>query len=204
MPNSKETDANASESDTSEKPVSPLALTLTVEEAAKLSSEDPLADKVWRLAASGTSMRAIGRMFGKSHTWAWAIVTERTKELQDISSVEHKAANRAIVLDRYDWAADTCRKFIENYDPEQDKGMSIPALLAVYVKCAENRAKVTGVCGEMDVAAVVDVNRLSEVARRIMLAGPHSKAGKMASRQAMDLAGVKEADVREVTPSPES
>lgn len=149
-------------------------------------------------------MRAIGKMFGKSHVWAWRIVTERTKELQDISSVEHKAANRAIVLDRYDWAAKKCAEFIENYDPDADKNLSIPALLAVYVKCAENRAKVTGVCGEMDVAAVVDVNRLSEVARRIMLAGPHSKAARMASRQAMDMAGVKEADAVEVKPSPES
>jgi hypothetical protein len=154
------------------------------------------------MAAKGKTMREIGKLFGKSHVWAWRIVKARTAELVDIASPEHKAANLGIVLDRYDWAAEKCREFIEHWDPETDKGLSIPALLAVYVKCAENRGKATGVGGEMDVAAVVDVNRLSEVARRIMLAGPHSQAARMAARSAMDMAEVKEAEARDVTPPP--
>ena len=202
MPKTNESCANTSQSKPSESSDAFVVTTLTPDEAAKLATEDPLADKVWRLAASGKSMREIGKLFGKSHTWAWSIVVERTKELQDISSVEHKAANRGIVLSRLDWAADKCEEFIDGYDADSANPPPLGALLAVYVKCAIERAKITGVSGEMDVATVVNADRLAEVTRRIMLAGPHSKARELLVRRVMDMADVKDADVREITSPP--
>ena len=168
--------------------------------AKKLLQDDVLHDKVWRMAAEGKSAAAIGRAFGKSPGWAWAIIRDRTKHMEDISSPEHKAANRAIVIDRVDRAAQLAWETAEACCEENGDLGTRPANLAICLKAAELRAKFTAVTDEMDASSILSVTRLEETARRLALIGPHSRASEMAPavRAALSLAGIRPADAREV------
>lgn len=201
MAHSKETNGNGSESGGSvninEKGVNTRAL-VTVDESDALRSADPVADKVWRLYAGGKSTREIGQLFNKSHTWAWALIVSRTEELREAVSPEHKAACRGVMIDRCNEIYGIFIDLLRNYDPESCKGSSQQGIGAVCLKSVEILGRIHNVGGDDTGVPVVDTGRMEEVARRLLLSGPHSKAGRTASRQAMDMAGVKEADAREV------
>lgn len=205
MPDPKKTRRKTSKSTTSENCNAGLSeksrALVNVTEAQILKDADPLADKVWRMYAGGMSTRDIGAKIGRDHTWCWRLIVARTEELREITSKEHQAACRGVMIERYDMVFSRLLDLLDNFDPETCKGSSHQGLAAVLLKATELRGRVYEIGGEMSGAVLADTQRMEEVARRLALVGPHSQASRAASRSAMDLAGIKEADVRVIPPS---
>ncbi|MEI6072702.1 MAG: hypothetical protein WCS31_12970 [Verrucomicrobiae bacterium] len=149
------------------------------------------------------SFQAVADSLGISVGLAHRHVCAGSAYLREAGSQSHRAAVLGLVEGRCNhlWQVVDGALSLCGASGQVDR---IASLAAVGAKLCELLARFHGVGGFDAPPAVVDVNRLSEVARRVMLAGPHSKAARMAARSAMDMAGVKGADVRDVSPEGKS
>lgn len=138
---------------------------------------------------------ALGLSVGKTHQ----LVTAATAHLREASSPAHRSAVLALVEGRVNGLWQTVSGAI-SLCTASGQVEKIAALAAVGGRLCELLARFHGVGADAAAPAVVDLGRVEEVQRRILLAGPHSQAGRLAARSAMNMAGVKEADARDVSP----
>jgi hypothetical protein len=172
------------------------ARAIVVDAIGPISPEAAMQDSCLRAYLQLGSIRAVADALGISVGLAHRHVVEGSAHLRDAGSPEHRAAVLGLVEGRinYLWQTvdGTLKLCLASGQVEK-----IASLAAVGAKLCELLARFHGVGGFDGPPAVVDVGRVEEVQRRLMLAGPHSQAARM---QALKLAGVKEADARDVTP----
>jgi hypothetical protein len=159
---------------------------LIVDSLGPLDPDALRADRAFRLHLDGRSIREIADLLGCSTGKAWQSVAKMSEALRDISTPEHRGAVRELLVRRYGKIYRQAEQCLNDAIEGLDRG-AVPALIACLLKVNSDLARLYALDGDSGAAGVPAVGRLEEVARRIMLSGPHSKAARL---QALRLADV--------------
>lgn len=144
------------------------------------------ADRAWELYSETMSMHEVARQMGCSIGKAHQLVTERCIDLREVQSAERRAACIGVLMERYNEVRTIAIEKIKEIggDPRGTSG-----LLAVALRADELLGRLHGVGGDITPSTVTDAARLEEVARRLTMFGPHSRAQEL--KRAFHMAEIK-------------
>jgi hypothetical protein len=135
------------------------------------------------------SIQAVAESIGISVGLAHRHIKEGSAYLREAGTPEHRAAVLGLVEGRVNGLWRTVDGAI-TFCTASGQVEKIAALAAVGGRLCELMARFHGVGGNDAAPALVDVARAEEVQRRLMLVGPHSKAGRAAAANAMKIADI--------------
>mgnify|MGYP003606613783 FL=1 len=165
------------------------ARAIVVDAIGPISPEVAMQDSCLRAYLQLGSIRAVADSLGISVGLVHRHVVEGSAHLRDAGSPEHRAAVLWLVERRCNhlWATveGTLGHCVNSGQIEK-----VASLAAVGAKLCELLARFHGVGGFDAPPAVVDVARVEEIQRRLLLADPHSKAARVMYKKAMKMADV--------------